>query len=271
MLDCRETCSRRMQEINSNSMRRPIITLVVAGIIILAAITTPAAPPAQGREVAVYRVRWSFVVAGMVEIAIEQPTMQNGEKAGHFSLTASTLPFFDVFHKVRDRLDSYTDAAMTHSLLYTKVQQGKNKRDITVLFDWRTGKGYYQNRKERVNTVALDPGTFDPLAAYFFFRRLDFQVGDVVVRPVSDGKKLVQGKATVLARQKISVPAGNYDTFLVEPDMQEVRGVFEKSKDARLLVWLSADSNHLLIKAESKVALGSIVAELVSYSPPGNP
>ena len=47
--------------------------------------------------------------------------------------------------------------------------------------------------------------------------------------------------------------------------MKEVRGVFEKSKNARLLVWLTADGRHLLVKAESKVAVGSVLAELVSY------
>ena len=197
--------------------------------------------------------------------------LQNGEPASHFSLTARSLPWLDLFHKIRDRVDSYTDAAVSRSLLYTKVQQGKHKKDIKVLFDWQKGTTQYRNRQEPAITANIAPGTLDPLAAYFFFRRLDFRVGDVVVKPVSDGKKLEEGKATVLARQMVSVPAGTFDTFLVEPDMRKAGGIYDKSENGRLQVWLTADGNHLLIKAESKIALGSVIAELISYTQSGNP
>lgn len=227
------------------------------------AASPPASPP---EENATYQVRWSFVVGGYVDIATEQQGELAGQAVRHFSLTARTLPLIDVFYKVRDRIDSYTDVALSRSLLYTKVQRGKRKKDVSVHFDWQNKTAQYRNDDSKEESVVLEEGTFDPLSAYFFIRQLDLKVGDVIFRPVSDGKKLVQGKATVLDRQRIRVPAGSFDTYLVEPDMQEVRGVFEKSKNARLLVWLTADSRHLLVKAESRVVVGSIVAELVSYS-----
>lgn len=245
-------------------MQRWLLFLIISGLLTISDLAASAATPRPPREIATYQVRWTFLVVGQVEIAAEEEAAQSDPAVRHFSLTSRTLPFFDAIYKVRDRIDSYTDPALDHSLLYKKTQRGKRVRDIEVVFDWRRDQALYRLGREQPRPISLKPGTFDPLGAYFFYRRQELRVGGVVARPVSDGEKLVLGQARILGRQRITVPAGTFDTFLVEPNMQEVQGVFEKSSNARLLVWLTSDSRHLLVKAESKVALGSIVAELTS-------
>jgi hypothetical protein len=229
---------------------------------------TAAAGPFMAGERARYQVRWSFVTAGQVDISVERGKRFEENDAFHFSLSAMTLPFIDVFYKVRDRIDSYTDTDVNHSLHYRKVQTGKSKRDIEVSFDWQEQMVSYRNFTEKLQPVKIEEGTLDPLSAYFFLRTQDIGSLDYIARPVTDGKKLVQGRAKILGRERITVPAGEFDTYLVEPDMKDARGVFEKSKNARLLVWLTADERHLLVKGQSKVAVGNIVAELVSFETP---
>lgn len=219
-------------------------------------------------ESARYQVRWLFVVAGHVDIAVQPDDQQADPTSRHFSLTAQTLPFIDIFHKVRDQIDAFTDREVTHSLVYQKVQSGSSNRDIEILFDWRNRTARYRNFDKSEPPVSIPKGTLDPLSAYFYMRTLDFSTDDEISRPVTDGKKLVIGHARILGRERIKVPAGEFDCFLVEPDMKEVRGVFEKEKNARLLVWLTADCRHLLVRAKSKVVVGSFVAELVSVTPP---
>jgi hypothetical protein len=224
-----------------------------------------AAPFLPG-EKASYQVRWSFVVGGQVDIAVEKNRRFNDLDAWHFSLAAKTYPYVDLFYKVRERIDSYTDKGINHSLFYSKVEKGKNRRDIKVSFDWQTNEAIYQNFDEKPRTVKIEEGTFDPLSVYFFLRTRDIGRISSMTRPVTDGKTLVLGTAKILRRESIAVPAGHFDTYVVEPDMKKVQGVFEKSKNARLLVWLTADSRHLMVRAESKVVVGSIVAELISLS-----
>jgi hypothetical protein len=50
----------------------------------------------------------------------------------------------------------------------------------------------------------------------------------------------------------------------VEPELRYIGGVFEKSKDAELNVWVTADEQRLPVKIKSKVIIGSFVAELIS-------
>jgi len=64
--------------------------------------------------------------------------------------------------------------------------------------------------------------------------------------------------------RKLLVANRTYDTFLVEHDLKDIGGVFEKSKNAKLKIWVIADTHRIPIKIKSKVILGSFVAELIS-------
>ena len=74
------------------------------------------------------------------------------------------------------------------------------------------------------------------------------------------------GVADVVRRETIRVPAGTFDTFLIEPDLSHVGGVFEKSPDAKIQLWVSADSRRLPVRLKSKVIVGSFSGELVSMT-----
>jgi hypothetical protein len=40
--------------------------------------------------------------------------------------------------------------------------------------------------------------------------------------------------------------------------------VFEKSKDARIQLWVTADRRHIPVKIKSRVVVGTFVGELVT-------
>jgi hypothetical protein len=190
----------------------------------------------------------------------------NATRAYHFAFTARTYEYIDVFYKVRDRIDAYTDEGMTRSLLYKKHQDGKRKRRVTVSFDWERNEARYVDAGERREPVSVLPGSFDPLSVFYAFRLFSLHEGLELKLPVSDGKKCVIGKATVVRRETIEVRGRCYDTFLVEPDLEHLGGVFEKTKDAKLKIWVTADGTSTPVRIESEVIVGTFVAELI----PGN-
>jgi hypothetical protein len=73
----------------------------------------------------------------------------------------------------------------------------------------------------------------------------------------------------VVRRETIRVPAGTFDTLLIEPDLSHVGGVFEKSPDAKIQLWVSADPRRVPVKLKSKVVVGSFSGELVSITGTG--
>jgi len=220
--------------------------------------------PFQPGERLTFHVRWAFIHAGEGTLEVHPVTEVNGSRARHFSFTARTSGLADVFYKVRDRLDGYADDSMTRSLLFTKHQDGKRHRRVVVPFDWKNNTAQYTDRDDVRDPIAILPGSFDLLSVFYAFRFFDLREGLVLRLPVTDGKKCIIGKATVVRRETIRVKGASYDTFLVEPDLEHMGGVFEQKRDSRLKVWVTADGMSIPVRIESEVMVGSFVAELVS-------
>jgi hypothetical protein len=182
-----------------------------------------------------FQVRWTFIPAGEA-----------------------------TFYKVRDRVDAYADIEMTHSVLYRKQKKGKRRRDVVVNFDWERQEAQYCNFGKKRRPISILPGSFDPLSVFYAFRLHDRKENPEIKAPVTDGKRCVMGRVKIVKREKIKVASGTYDTYLVEPDLEHIRGVFAKSKDAKLKIWVTADRRRIPVKVKSKVVVGSFVAELIS-------
>ena len=216
-------------------------------------------------EKLMFQLKWAFIPAGEAVIEILPIETIDGVIAYHFLLTAKSNSFIDHFYKVRDKIDAYADIEMTHSILYKKKQQeGKTNRDIVVNFDWKNNNAVYSTETETRPPIDILPGSFDPLSAFYFVRLFDLQEKLIIERPVTDGKKCIIGKAAVIKRETLKLSSGTYDTYLIEPEIEHVGGVFEKSKDAKIQVWVTADHRRIPVKLKSKVVVGSFVGELVS-------
>ncbi len=47
-------------------------------------------------------------------------------------------------------------------------------------------------------------------------------------------------------------------------ELKHIGGVFEKSKNAEIKVWVTADTRRIPVKIKSKVVVGSFIGELIS-------
>ena len=233
---------------------------------ILRAGETPATVlPFSVGERLTFQIKWSFIPAGEATLEVAKSDQFASNDVQHFILTTKTYPAIDVFYKFRERIDSFTDKEVTKTLLYKKVQSGKSSRDIEVAFDWHGNKVQYSNFGKQIEPIELQPGTLDPLSSLYFIRQQPFKKNTVLERPVTDGKKVVIGKVHYIKRETISIRGNKYDTIKLEPELKHVKGVFEKSKNAKMYIWVTNDSRKLLVKLKSKVVVGSFVAELIEY------
>ena len=221
--------------------------------------------PFQPGEKLTFQLKWSFIPAGEAVLEILPMETINGVKSYHFVMTAKTNSVVDVFYKVRDRIDAYTDAGMNHAILYKKKQrEGKTKRDVVINFDWKKGEAQYSISGKKRKPVSILPGTFDELTVFYAFRLHNLKEDMELQIPVTDGKKCIIGKAKVIKKEKIKIPLGIFDTYLVEPYLEHIGGVFKKSKNAKLQIWVTADNRRIPVRIKSKVIVGSFVAELIS-------
>ena len=227
----------------------------------------PLLPLSPGERLT-FRVKWAFIPAGEAVLQTLAVETLKGVPCYHFVMTAKSNSVVDPFYKVRARIDAYTDTAMTHSMLYREKKTGKRQKDVVLDFDWEKNEARYSNFGVKSDPIPLIPGSFDPLSVFYAFRLSDLKKGLEIRRPVTDGKKCIVGDAEVIRRERIKVADRIYDTFLVEPDVEDIGGVFKKIKDAKLQIWVTADTRRIPVRVKGKVRIGTIVADLVSMEIP---
>ena len=171
-------------------------------------------------------------------------------------MTTTTNSQVDVFYKVRERQDSYTDIPLTRTLQYRKKSTGNHPRDVVVTYDWKNRTATYASFGNAEKPVEILPGSFDPLALFFVIRTHRLNPGEVIEIPITDGKKCIAVRATVAGRETLTIDGKVYDTYLVIPDMERLQGVVSQKGDPSLKIWFSADEEQVPVRIQSKVAGG---------------
>jgi len=192
-------------------------------------------------------------------------TSIDGAAAWHFAMTAQTTPLVAALYPVHDRMDSWAEGGMGRALRYTenKLKRSEEKH-VSIIFDWNAGMAHtVKNGKKGL--VDLMPGAFDPLSIFYFFRLQELRDNLELTRPVADRKRCLNGVAKIRGRQKVRVAGRLWDTWLVEPDLRQIEGVFKKNPDARLQIWVSADERRIPVMIKSRIAVGSFTAQIVSW------
>jgi hypothetical protein len=252
--------------------KRPLPFAALAGIALglLALAVCPAnteeVRPFETGETLTYKLRWKFFNAGTAVFQVQPIKEWNGEPARHFVLTIRSSAFLDVFYKIRDRVEAFTDPDVTRSLLYKNQQrEGSYSRDVVVTFDWEANTAQFENRGEKLDPIPVLPGTLDPLSIIYHLRMQELALGKELEAPATDGKRLVTGKVRIVEkRKKLKVPAGKFEAFLVEPVLEGLGGVVKRSKAGGVEIWITADARRIPLKVSGKAQLGSFSAVLVS-------
>jgi len=213
-----------------------------------------------------YSVRWEMVKAGKASFSVLGLTTIDGEKAYNFILEMESNKYIDIFHKIRDRHEGFTNLDFTRSLLYRKTQTGKDKRDVKVLFDWDRKTALYSKYGGKRDPIKIPANTFDPLSAFYKMRTFKFNTGQDLSFPVTNGKKHFIQKATVIKKETITISSKTYDTYQLALAVNHFSGVFKKSKNPTVKLWVTADNRKIPVRIKIKVFIGSIIFDLDSIT-----
>ncbi len=223
-----------------------------------------ARPPFRVSERLFYDLKWEALKVGEALMTVEGPEEINGVPCYKLSMQIRTDPVIDLLYKVRTRIEGWATLNMSRTLLYQKRQvEGKTNRDVRVSFDWDGRTAHYTNwNRPHKPALDLSSDVFDPISAVYFFRTLDLTPGQNYHVPLTDGKKWIDGSIDALRYESIEVPLGKFDTILVQPEVTDAGGVFKKSPDAAVYIWMSRDRYSIPVKMASSVVVGDFSAEL---------
>jgi hypothetical protein len=231
-------------------------------------------PPAQGDsslpafktgERLGFNLYWGFIKVGEAVMEELPNTIAEGQTARHFRLTIRTSAFIDLIYKVRSEFEAFTDLQINRSLLYRKKQfEDGIQKVVTVKFDWENQKVSYMDFGKYGQEIEILPGAFDPLGILYYLRTVNFTQTDRVETPVTDGKKCIVSSVSLLGTERLQFEGKSHETYVLQSDMKDIEGLFEKSRDSRFTLWLSSDHTRMPLMINIDLFFGTVVCKLVS-------
>jgi hypothetical protein len=207
----------------------------------------------------VYTARFGPITVGEGTMEVLEIQDVRGIDAWH---TRFQLKGGLAFYKADFLLESWFDMDRFNSLRFVNDSEsgGKVREKRYEIFPDRQ---LFQE-----NQLPEQPSVPDPLdegALLYFVRTMDLEVGKTYelnryFRP--DRNPVI---VKVLRRERVSVPAGTFNTIVIQPIIK-TRGIF--SEGGQALVWISDDKDRTPVQLRVRLTIGSISLFLKSHTPP---
>ncbi len=206
-----------------------------------------------------YSLSAANIGAGEATFTTTLETM-NRKPVYHIVGEGKTYPFYDKFFRVRDRYETYIDTATLQPYRFIRnIDEGGYKKYENVTFNKAT------------NTAITNDGVFkvpaciqDVLSAIFYARNIDFdkyKPGDKIPFAMFLDKEVFNMYIRYIGKETIKTKYGKFKTIKFKPLL--VKGtIFEGGE--KMTVWVSDDPNHVPVRVESPISVGSVKVDMIS-------
>jgi hypothetical protein len=206
-------------------------------------------------EMLAYDIGWSFVKGGYV---ILTATPDPARRAIRLGAKALSRGFVSTFYRMRDYALSTVDAEGLYPLFFEEhLREGKRYRaDKCFLFDHAGRQLHLRDR-----TLSMPAFTNDYLSVLYLARTRRFAPGDTFMLPFFVDGKLYRLVFSCVKRETAEFNGKKVRCLVVLPQPADDKGEFNRKK--RLELWFSDDEYRLPVRIKAKIAIGSIVADLI--------
>lgn len=215
-------------------------------------------------EMLTFRLHYGIIDAGEATLSITDETRKlGGRKTFHIVGLGKSKGAFDWFFKVRDRYETYIDEqSIVPWLFVRRVNEGGYKIEQDYIFNHFSKKVDVGGGEMH----PIEPNMQDMLSAFYAARTFDLSAAkpnQIYSINCFMDKEVWPLKIKFIGRETITTDLGTFRCLKFRPIVQKGR-VFKKEED--LNVWITDDKNHIPIKGQADVLVGSIKMELTKYS-----
>ena len=215
-----------------------------------------------------YGLSWSGFPGANADVRLTKPA---GDRF-QFNGTVHTIGLVRALWKFDGTHASRVDAGTFHPLEMKQIENVRNKKIVTSLsFD---SSGVTSRETETPGPSAgpkirrFDfPNLFDLYSALLYLKSQSLQdrsIQRIVVYPATSA---YLATVTVLGRERLTGPSGTYNAIKLDLESSKVgknRELEPHRKFRRATVWLSDDSDRLLLRIQAQIFVGTVVGELQS-------
>lgn len=208
-----------------------------------------------------YNLNFVWVPAGEANFTTTQETW-NGRQVFHITGDGRTYKSYDWIFRVRDKYETFLD---TETLLPYKfirnVDEGGHKFTNHVVFDQAQGKAVSGTKNFTVPKCVQDV-----LSAIYYARNINYnsyKAGAKIPFSMFLDDQVYNLYIRYLGKEKIKTKYGTFNAIKISPLL--IKGtIFEGGE--KMAVWVSDDENHIPLRVDSPILVGSIKVDMMGYS-----
>ena len=207
-----------------------------------------------------YTLAGVYVAAGEATFTTSLERMNN-KPIYHITGDGKTYSFYDSFFKVRDRYESFIDTATLQPFKFIRnVYEGGYKKYENVTFNQTT------NTAVSTDGVTKVPNCIqDVLSAIYYARNIDFdryKVNDKIPFTMFLDNEVYNMYIRYLGKETIKTKYGKFRAIKFKPLL--IKGtIFEGGE--KMNVWVTDDQNHIPVRIESPISVGSVKVDMMKY------
>lgn len=220
-------------------------------------------------EILSYRLHYGLMDAGSIVMEVKPEIINvSGRQVYHIVGNGYTKGTFDWFFKVRDRYETYIDKdALLPWMFVRRVNEGGYIINQDYTFNHYTNKVDVGGGEK----IEIPEGTQDMISAFYAARNLEItkaKEGDIFTINSIVDKEIWPLKIRYVGKDIITCDIGTFRCLKFRPIVQKGR-IFKQEDD--LNVWLTDDKNHVPLRAQAKLMVGSIKLDIVDAKNLANP
>ncbi len=207
-----------------------------------------------------YSVAGIYVNAGTASFTTELDKLDN-IPVYHVTGLGRSNSSYDWIFKVRDRYETYFDTTSLQPLKFIRdIDEGGYKKNENITFSRST------------NTAITNSGVFkvpdciqDVLSSVYYARNIDFtkyHVDDKIPFSMFLDNEVYNLYIRYMGKETIKTRYGKFHAIKFRPLL--VKGTIFQGGE-KMTVWVTDDPNHIPIRIESPIVVGSIKIDMMQY------
>ena len=207
-----------------------------------------------------YNVVGLYVDAGTAVFSAGLEQM-NSRPVYHVVGVGNSNSSYDWIFKVRDRYESYFDTASLKPYKFIRnIDEGGYKKYENISFNHTAGTAISTQ-----GVVKIPPCVQDVMSTVYYARNINFEKykpEDKIPFSMFIDNEVYDLYIRYLGREVIKTRYGKFNAHKFKPLL--IKGtIFEGGE--KMTVWVSDDPNHIPLRIESPISVGSVKVDMMGY------
>lgn len=213
-----------------------------------------------------YNMGAIWVGAGEASFNVKKK-LYKGREVFHVVGDGRTLKSYEWFYKVRDRYETYIDVKTMLPVKFIRnVNEGGFKIYNNVTFNQDIGQAISTK-----GVYTVPKCIQDVVSAIYYARNIDYsqyKPGDKIPFSMFLDDEVFNLYIRYVGKERIKTKYGTFNAIKIVPLL--IEGTIFKGGE-KMMIWVSDDNNHIPLRVDSPILVGSIKVDLIGYEQLRNP